>query len=111
MLNTSKTTSPSLTQGDSYRLPISLEVNSNDIDLAVVGLIEFSVGALTKKYPDEVTYDTERKVFLFPLTQSETFRMQGSVPYQCRIKFSDGNVLGTPIYHANVRDSISKVVI
>ena len=60
-------------QGDQYSFILKMEVGGNPLDMEGIELIEFTIGSLAKKWPLEVTYDPDKKVFYFPVTQEETF--------------------------------------
>lgn len=98
-------------QGNTYELPVKLSYKEGVIDGQMVSEAEFTFGAIRKMYPDEVTYDAERQAFIVPLSQCETFLLQGNVKYQARVKFTDGAVKGTRIGCSKVYDSISKAVL
>ena len=51
-------------QGDQYSFIFKIEQCEAPLDLEGVVLIEFTVGALSKQWPTEVTYDEDQKVFL-----------------------------------------------
>ena len=79
-------------QGDAYYLPLS----GSGFTLDEVELIEFVIGQLRKTYPGEVGYDEDNALFLFPLTQQETYRLSRPVTGQARGKLKDPpRALGT----------------
>lgn len=101
------------TQGDAFPLPVMLKDSAGLIDPDLISEIEFRIGPLRKMYPVEVEYDPERGVYLFPLTQAETFALKsGPVACQARVKFYGGNaVIGTGKRYVDLHKSISKVVL
>lgn len=103
--------SPSYYQGDQYSFIFKIEQCEVPLDLEGVNLIEFTVGTLSKQWPTTVTYDEEQKVFLFPVTQQETFAMGDYEEYQVRIKYSSGNVYASPINKIYVKNTLSKNII
>lgn len=61
-------------QGDQYSFILKMEVGGNPIDIEGIELIEFTIGSLSKNWPLQVTYDKDKKLFYFPVTQEETFK-------------------------------------
>lgn len=98
-------------QGDQYSFILKMEVGGNPLDLEGIELIEFTIGSLSKKWPLEVTYDQDKKVFYFPVTQEETFEFDQYEHYQARIKYIDGNVYGTPVNKININETLSRNII
>lgn len=101
-------------QGDSYCLEIKLkDENGDTLAPETVSDVEISVGHLTKTYASgEVTYDTDNGLWLFPVTQEETFRVLPSkVKVQARVKFPGDDVVGVDLGMISISESISKVVL
>lgn len=103
-----------LRKGDSYSLPIKILISGVLIDVGLVEVVEFMFGDIRKVYggnsTDGVTYETDH--FVVPLTQEETFSLKDkTVDYQARVKFTSGDVKGTPIKKCNLYDSISQEVL
>lgn len=96
-----------VTQGDQYEL----EIKGTGFVIGDVASIEFTIGPMTKSYPGTVRYDAQADRFYFPLTQQETFRLQGDIPGQARVKFTGGDVIGADMSLINIQRSISKVVL
>ena len=95
-------------QGDAYYIPLS----GSGFTLNEVELIEFVIGQLRKTYPDEVGYDEDNALFLFPLAQQETYLLSGPVMGQARIKFKNAQgVLGTSFYVDAVQRSAVRTVL
>lgn len=95
-------------QGDAYYLPLS----GTGFTLGEVDLIEFVIGQLRKTYPGEVGYDKDTALFLFPLSQQETYLLSGPVIGQARVKFKNAQgVLGTSFYVDDVRRSAVRTVL
>lgn len=76
-------------QGDQYHLPIMIESeNGAAVTSEMVQQVVVSVGALVKKYPGELAYDTDAGTWMFPLHQEETLKLPRRVlPVQIRVKF------------------------
>lgn len=95
-------------QGDQYSIPI----HGTGFDIEDVESIEFVIGKLVKSYPDVVTYDSTDKVFRFPITQAETYKMSGKVEAQARVKFSNTNdVIGVQMGTVDVLNSLTRTVL
>ena len=95
-------------QGDAYYLPLS----GSGFTLDEVELIEFVIGQLRKTYPGEVGYDEDNALFLFPLTQQETYLLSGQVTGQARVKFKNAQGgLGTSFYVDAVQRSAVRTVL
>ena len=101
------------TQGDAYQLPVTLKDENGLINVDLISAVEFRFGDIRKVYPNEVTYDSDRGVFLVPLTQTDTFSLKNDpVECQARIKFqSSGDVRGTGTLSLNLQKALSKVVL
>lgn len=83
----------SIMQGDAYDIPVTLkDKDGNAITDADVSAVKITLGSTSKSYPDEVTFDDG--VFLFPVTQEESFRMDGFKQLEARVKFTSGEVMG-----------------
>lgn len=106
-------------QGDQFNIELqlkSLDCSIHEytpISLDGVELIEFTIGSLSKNWPDEVTYDPETCIFYFPVTQQESFSMSvGIVEFQSRIVWEDGHrIRATPIGKIDVNETLSKNII
>lgn len=99
-----------LMQGNTYRMPIKLIMRGVALSPEDVSLIEFTLGKIVKRYPDEIFY--ENGSFVLPLSQKETFILDGVIQYQARVLFADGEtVKSTRVMKGNVRASISKEVL
>lgn len=101
-------------QGDSYRLRVALTDNKNAVVTpADITDVEITIGYLKKTYANnEVTYDGGLERWLFPLTQTETFKYPPTkVKAQVRVVWNDGRVEGASLGYVNVLESISKEVL
>ena len=102
-----------IVQGNTYE---GIEVILKDEDGQLIEgrfceKVEFMFNGLRKMYPDEVTYDSEKGVFVVPFTQEETFSMHEPLKYQARPYFIGGGVKGTKVYQTSVEESLSKEVL
>lgn len=98
-------------QGDQYDLTFDLTVNNEELDIETISKIQFKVGNLLKTYVandenTEVTYNTEDKLFYFPLTEEETFALDNSnVNVEIRVKFTDDKIKGLALGNISLQFS------
>lgn len=98
--------------GDAYKLPIALQVGDAVAEPLMFKELEVFVGNIRKTMSSgEVVFDYEKKVFLVPLTQQETFRQRENIEVQIRCKFKDGSVIGIKAGELNLAKAVSKVVL
>lgn len=84
-------------QGDQYLIPISITSDGEPLDIENVEIVEIALGNLIKKYPTEISYDSEEEIFMFPVLQTETFAFRsGLIKMDVRVKFTNGTVIGLP---------------
>lgn len=102
---------PHIYQGDAGYIILQICVGNNPIDMKGIELIEFTIGNLSKTWPMKVEYREDEQKFYFPVTQEETFGMDGWVEYQARIKYSTQQVTGTPTNRMNINDTLSRNII
>lgn len=103
-------------QGDNYAIPFTIKYEDEGeqyITPSIVDRVEFTIGSLTKTYPEEITYDSSAEKWLFPITQNEAFNLEGGKPEtaQIRVKFTSGDIIGTEVGFINIIESISKGVL
>ena len=99
-------------QGDSYNLGINILNNAgNPVTPDDIKDVEITIGSLRKTYLNsQLTYYDG--VWLFPLSQQETFRYwPSSVKAQVRVVWANGVVEGKPLYGVRISESISKEVL
>ena len=99
-------------QGDSYSLGIRILNNAgNQVTPDDIKDVEITIGHLRKTYLNaEVTY--QEGMWLFPLSQQETFRYwPSSVKAQVRVVWANGVVEGKPLDGVRIQESISKEVL
>ena len=102
---------PRMFQGDQCYILFTIYNDDGNINIDDVEKIEFTVGTITKLYPGDVKYDKDKAMFLFPVTQADTFALAGYENCQARIKFFNSEVYGTYKAKLNVMDANSKNVI
>lgn len=102
---------PEIHNGDSYNIQLTVTVNDKPIQLPFVELIEFNIGGIIKKWPLEVQHDQGLDVFLFPLSQEESFQLEPISLYQARIKYNNGDVYASPVYRIEIKKVISQDVL
>ena len=99
-------------QGDSYNLGIRILNNAgNPVTPDDVTDVEITIGHLSKTYKNaELTF--HEGMWMFPLSQQETFRYwPSSVKAQVRVLWANGVVEGKPLYGVRINESISKEVL
>ena len=99
-------------QGDAYLLGISILNNAGmPVTPADVADVEITIGHLKKKYSD-AALSFNGGVWMFPLSQSETFEWFPAAPKaQVRVKWANGVIEGKPLYGVRIDESISKEVL
>ena len=101
-------------QGNTYLLPIQVgDCNDNVITADRVAKGQFIFGKYEKFYGEEgeVQWSDELQAFLFPLTEQETFELNGVIKYQARLLLNDGSVSGSVPENYYVYESITKSII
>lgn len=90
--------SMSIHQGDQYPLPVRIMQGDAPLTPSDVTDLRIKVGSYMKsKSSGELTYDADRGMWLFPLTEEMTRKLVGtSVPVQVGVK------LGTEIIYSDV---------
>lgn len=99
-------------QGDAYSLGFQILNNAgNSVTPEDIQDIEITIGHLRKTYKNaQVVY--ENGLWLFPLSQNETFRfMPAAVKAQVRVMWANGIIEGAPIYGVRIGESLSKEVL
>lgn len=97
-------------QGDAYSIPIQIETESGNADANTFSDVEIVIGTLAKKLStEEISYDSARKAFLFPIKQEESFAMRSAIqPAQVRVLTKSEEVIGVPLGDINIDESLSK---
>lgn len=98
-----------MVQGDAYNMNISVDYNGEDIGIDSIEMIEFTLHNIIKNYPDTVTYSDG--LFHFPLSQKETFALPRTPDMQIRVKFKNGEVVGSRPQKIDVERSLSKTIL
>ena len=104
-------------QGDSYGLEIEILDHDNIVVTPEdISDVEITVGFLRKSYKKgEIFYvadDNKPGIWIFPLSQKETFKLPISqVNVQIRIMWPNGEVEGATIGQLSVNESHSKEVL
>ena len=99
--------------GNTYKLPIQLSKDQAPILSTDVKAVEFSIGTIVKKYPEDVTYDQDSKAFIVSLTQEDTIALctKKQMFFQARILFNDDSVKCTARDTIEIMESVSKEVL
>lgn len=105
-------------RGDAYFIKIALKINDELLtadDFSLIHCVEFTLGTDDKKrklYPDDVGFADG--VFLYPLSQEETFAFKEgkTIPIDIRVHFKNGNVAGThDMINLKILKSLSEVIL
>ena len=99
-------------QGDSYSLGIRVLNNAgNPVTPEDIEDLEITIGHLSKSYLGaQLTFN--EGMWMFPLSQKETFGYMPSAPKaQVRVKWANGVIEGKPLYGVRIDESISKEVL
>ena len=103
-----------LLQGNTYKINVEIKVDDSDIDINDIEKIQFTFGRKVEKIydgeNDDVTY-AGNNIFVVKLTQEDTFKFDGTVDYQIRVKFKDGEVKGIEPEQWDILESITKEVL
>lgn len=100
-------------QGNAFQLPIKVkDCAGNYITGEQITKGQFIIDDIELYYDPEnegvVTYDDEKKEFLVPLTEEQTFGFKDKViMWQVRFLFTDGSIDGTKPMKENVYESIT----
>lgn len=85
-------------QGDQYSITFGIDFNDSPLDISTVSTVQLVVGNMVKSYKSdgtgEVSWDNDNSLFVFPVTQEETFLLSGLQNCQARIKFNDDAIVG-----------------
>lgn len=98
-------------QGDSYNLGINILNNADSpVTPDDVQDVEITIGHLTKTYRrEELSF--YKGVWMFPLTQEETFQYwPGVVKAEVRVVWANGVIENKPLYGVRVLESNNKGV-
>lgn len=100
-------------QGDAYALPIEIRTADGPAKENTFADIEVIIGPFRRTLREgNLTYDPVRQVFLFPLTQRDTFSVcHGIKPGQVRVRTHDGQVFGTSLGSVDIMGSLSREVL
>lgn len=100
-------------QGDAYNLEVKVSNSNYQLNMDDVDKVEIFIGDMIKTCPGDVTYDAERDLFLFPLSQGESFMFKPgkTVTFDVRVKFKSGEVTGIQPQKIDVIRSMSKAVL
>ena len=100
-----------LLRGNTYDLPITLKIGNAVITGADVKKVEFFFGCISKKYPENVSY--ENNAFLVHLSQEDTLQMPacGHSFYQARVLFNSDKAKSTKRTRLAICDSMAKEVL
>lgn len=97
-------------QGDQYPVLIYITNQGTYLDLSEINTVEITLHNITKRYPGEVTYDSDTGAFLMPITQEESFSLpiKKRLYAQSRVLYNDGTVYATEPIDFFIGESLSK---
>lgn len=100
-------------QGDSYKIPIEILAEDEATDPTVFDEVEIVIGSLVKTMgKEQISYDTEEKVFLFPISQKESMNLPNKVKAQVRVKLNGSeDVIGIDLGEIDIAKTMSKAVL
>ena len=99
-------------QGDGYSIPVSIKNGTSALADTDVLDVEISIGRISKCFSyDEIHYDSSSETWYMPVTQEETLSLCGPMPMQVRVKFPNGDVVGTSLGRIDVLMSLSREVL
>lgn len=104
-----------VTCGDQYYLRVEIlsdgellnTDNVSEVEITIADLIKTAIKTSTG-FTGDVIYDPNEKLFLFPLTQEESFCLPKKTEVQVRIKYQDNSVVTSDISILEVDKSLSK---
>jgi len=99
-------------QGDACLLGIRILNNAGEpVTPADVTEVEITIGHLKKRY-SEAALSFQEGLWMFPLSQAETFGYGNPSPKaQVRVKWANGCLEGKTLHGVNLEESISKEVL
>jgi hypothetical protein len=100
-------------KGDAYRIPINIETAEGAATPESFADVEVCIGRSVRKTlsAGEITYDTERALFLVPITQEETFALGMRSRINIRCKYAGGDVVGIDLGILEFEPSLSREVL
>ena len=98
-----------ISQGDQYHISMAIKFNGKTVDISKIEKVEITLHNKTKLYPEEITYSDG--VFLYPVTQEETFSLPRIIEAQVRVKFKNADVFTSPKEQIDVIRSLSKEIL
>lgn len=98
-----------ISQGDQYSIAMAIKFNGEPLDVDKVEKVEITLHNKTKLYPEEVGFSNG--LFLYPITQEETFSLPRIVEAQVRVKFKNADVFTSPTEQIDVIRSLSKEIL
>ena len=100
-------------QGDAYIQPIEIKMGENVLAPKQIVEIEVCFGEKVRKTlsDEQMTFDDNKKLWLIPLSQEDTFSIGHNVRVNVRVKLSDGTVKGFDAGIIKFDWSISKVIL
>ncbi|MBQ4140039.1 MAG: hypothetical protein IJD70_01775 [Clostridia bacterium] len=100
-------------RGDAYNLPISISTDIGNANAESFKEVEVCIGNGIRKTlsSGEIKFDSERSLFLVPLTQKETFSLRGRARVNVRCKYASGDVIGIDLGIIEFSPALSREVL
>lgn len=99
-------------RGNTYTIKITLTNDGVAVLPADISEIEVTFHKATKSYiGTDITYDAVNGVYIYSLTQAETFSLPDTFYYQTRVKFATGDVTSEAVQTGTAIDVLSKTVL
>lgn len=102
-------------QGNQFYLETQIfDSEDNELNINIVKKVQFNIGKTTKTYDgvsDEVTYDSQSKIFKIWITEEESFEFENQIGIEARVLFENDTIEGSVITSFFVYESLNKVTL
>lgn len=97
-----------IVQGDQYALPFHISLGNEEVTPEIAAGIRIQVEDVLQEWPDGgITYDDQRHVWLFPVTEEQTrVWARPTLSGQVGINLGDGDHRYTQTFQINLRKNI-----
>lgn len=99
-------------QGDQYAVRISIEKDGQALTPDDVAGVKIDLGSLERRYPGELSFDTDSGMWLFPVSQVETLALSGRIPAQVQVNLggNPAQIIGSKVSNVIVDASLIRSV-
>ena len=97
-----------IVQGDAYYIEFQiLDEDKIVIPISMIDNVSITIGGLRKTYAsagadNDILYDSDRDVWQYPMSQSESLQWPTSVDVDVYVELIDGSVIGRRLPHIQV---------